>query len=450
MVPKLTPKGTSFKGAAAYYLHDKEAMTSERVAWTETYNLATDNPDMAWRIMAATAKDQNRLKEQARIPATGRKSADVVLAYSLAWHPDEKDTLTREEMMLAAKASISALGAEHCQALIVAHNDEPHPHLHVILNRVSPEDGRLLSSSKEKLNLSKWAQAYEAARGKIYCEQRVANNAAREMLGEYTRGPKDKPRHRYDEDREIGTPRPGDSYSIVRLREQQRGKDAALSQKGRDMHLRHRTDWHELRTAHHDRRNAIRADTKQQLQKARDQMRATALPLWDQMHKRHFAEQRLFKEREQRVTGKIQNAIAAIKSMGAVRGENSARGFLGAAFNYLTSTDKRRVALEQRQTKEKRNFALTLKRDAKAKAQDLRQDQRARLADNAARLDRDRTALRAKQAQERHALRCEWRDRNNERAEVVAKIKSSRTFRQQVGNSFQDRDRSRGGSDRGR
>lgn len=128
------------------------------------------------------------------------------------------------------------------------------------------------------------------------------------MLGEYTRGPKDKPRHRYDEDREIGTPRPGDSYSIVRMREQQRGKDAALSQKGRDMHL----------------------------------------------------------------------------------------------------------------------------------------------ADNAARLDRDRTALRAKQAQERHALRCEWRNRNSERAEVVAKIKSSRTFRQQVGSSFQDRDRSRGGSDRGR
>ena len=63
---------------------------------------------MAWRLMAATAMDQARLKEQAGIRSTGRKSADVVLAYSLAWHPDEKDGLTREEMLLAAHASIKA------------------------------------------------------------------------------------------------------------------------------------------------------------------------------------------------------------------------------------------------------------------------------------------------------------------------------------------------------
>lgn len=73
MVPKLAAKGTSFKGAAAYYLHDKGASTDERVAWTATLNLATNNPEMAWRIMAATAKDQTRLKEQAGIKATGRK-----------------------------------------------------------------------------------------------------------------------------------------------------------------------------------------------------------------------------------------------------------------------------------------------------------------------------------------------------------------------------------------
>ena len=83
-VPKLAAKGTSFKGAAAYYLHDKDASTSERVAWTATQNLVTDNPEMAWRIMAATAKDQARLKEQAGGRTTGRKSADVVRACSLA------------------------------------------------------------------------------------------------------------------------------------------------------------------------------------------------------------------------------------------------------------------------------------------------------------------------------------------------------------------------------
>lgn len=450
LVPKLAAKGTSFKGAAAYYLHDKDASTSERVAWTATTNLATDNPDMAWRLMAATAMDQARLKERAGIRSTGRKSADVVLAYSLAWHPDEKDGLTREEMLLAAHASIKALGAEHCQALIIAHQDEPHPHLHVILNRVSPEDGRLLSSSKEKLNLSKWAQTYETARGKVWCEQRVANNEARDMLGEFTRAAKDKPRHRYDEDQELGRSRPGDSYRITRIREEQRTKDAALASKGREMHLRHRQDWDQLATAHKDRRATIRSDMKQNLQRVRADMRAAALPLWQQMHKRHFAEQRLFKEREQRVTGKIQNALAAIKSMGAVRGESSARGFLGAAFNYLTSTAKRRESLSQRQTTEKRVFATAQRRKAQEAAVTLRKEQRDRIANNAERLDRDRKALRASQDRDRHALKSEWRARNKERSEAIEKIRASRDFRRQVAERFAGQSKDGNTRDRGR
>jgi hypothetical protein len=53
MVPAITEGGRSFKGAALYYLHDKrkpgeaERLTSERVAWTHTLNLATDDPDRA-------------------------------------------------------------------------------------------------------------------------------------------------------------------------------------------------------------------------------------------------------------------------------------------------------------------------------------------------------------------------------------------------------------------
>ena len=63
MLPKLHSKGKSFKGAALYLLHDKDrAATSERVAWTETRNLLTDDPHRAWRVMAATAMKQDILK----------------------------------------------------------------------------------------------------------------------------------------------------------------------------------------------------------------------------------------------------------------------------------------------------------------------------------------------------------------------------------------------------
>ena len=66
MVPHVTAGGSSFKGAAAYYLHDKEAETAERVTWTETINLITSNPETATRVMAATAMAQKRAESRGR------------------------------------------------------------------------------------------------------------------------------------------------------------------------------------------------------------------------------------------------------------------------------------------------------------------------------------------------------------------------------------------------
>ncbi len=73
-----------------------------RSLWAETRNMATDNPQVAWRIMEATAMQQDRLKDEAGIKKTGRKSAEVVMTYSLAWHPDENEELTKVEMVKAA------------------------------------------------------------------------------------------------------------------------------------------------------------------------------------------------------------------------------------------------------------------------------------------------------------------------------------------------------------
>jgi hypothetical protein len=137
------------------------------------------------------------------------------------------------------------------QTPIVAHQDEPHPHVYVTLNRVSPEDGRMLSSSNEKLNLSRWAESCERARGKILCEERVANNQARDMLGEFTRAVKDRPRHLHEQKKGLAKSNQGQ-----KVKDQQRGKDAALAAKGREMHKRHRTEWGKLRADHADCRAA--------------------------------------------------------------------------------------------------------------------------------------------------------------------------------------------------
>lgn len=133
--------GRSFKGAMAYYLHDKrpagseeQILTRERVAWTETRNLMTDDPDRATRIMIGTAERSEELKARAGIAQTGRKGTQPVMAYSLAWHPGEAGELDRDEMVRAAEASLKVLGLEGHQAVLVAHRDTAHPHVHVIVS----------------------------------------------------------------------------------------------------------------------------------------------------------------------------------------------------------------------------------------------------------------------------------------------------------------------------
>lgn len=177
LIPKVAGKGASFKGAGAYYLHDQEAETRERVAFTHTENLPTNDPDLAIRHPAYTAMHQDQIKAPAGVKATGRKSAQSVYTYSLSWAPDE--TPTKEEMIEAGRETLKALGLEGHEALMVAHNDEPHPHLHVIVCRVNPKTGIMAPLNKDFLKLSRWAEEYERRQGQIRCDQRVENNEKR-------------------------------------------------------------------------------------------------------------------------------------------------------------------------------------------------------------------------------------------------------------------------------
>lgn len=180
MIPNLSPAGRSFKGAFAYHMHDKEQTdTAERVGWTASRNLVTDDARTAERVMIATAKDADRLKDQAGIKSTGRKSASHVQTLSLSWHPGE--AVSREEMERAADSALKELGLQEHQAYLVAHTDRAHPHVHIIVNRVNPQDGRLATLSNSKRILDQWAHTYEADRGQIVTPKRAEKFARREQ-----------------------------------------------------------------------------------------------------------------------------------------------------------------------------------------------------------------------------------------------------------------------------
>lgn len=410
MVPKLHSKGTSFRGVGMYVLHDKgRSTTSERVEWTVVRNLAVEDPHAAWRVMAATAMSAERLKDEAGIKRSGRKSKEVVQHMTLSWHPGEAEDLSREEMMRAVNGAIRALGAEDRQALIVAHNDEEQPHVHVVINRVSPEDGRLLSSSKERLNLSRWAQKYEEQRGKILCEERVINNAARDR-GEYTRGKGDTPRHIY----ELQAANENNP-DIDRIKSEQRTKDARLASERRERERRRGDAWREFLTRHTETNRSIRESGRIDIEKAKEEVRAQYRTTWESLHRDHQDQRRLFDENEARFIGRVQNAASAIDFAAIIRSGERKKA-LGDAFDALSSSGARLEALKRAQEQEIRRHEVEQRGLESEREQAIRSRCERLLREQRAAFIAERQSMLLVHRMEDAAHRRDWKLRSDERA----------------------------------
>lgn len=180
MVPNIKG-GSSFRGAGKYYLHDKAAsnelpndlkpQTDDRVAFMATRNCVNNDPHLAIDEMWATAMAQNELKRANGLSLGGRKCTDPVKTISLSWHPSE--TPTPEQMVEAADSYLAKMGWSEHQAVYVGHNDTAHAHIHIILNRVHPETGRVLDDRKDYRRAQEWALEYEKEHGRIFCEKRL-------------------------------------------------------------------------------------------------------------------------------------------------------------------------------------------------------------------------------------------------------------------------------------
>lgn len=176
MIARDTGGGRSFQGAGLYYLHDRDAESRERVAFTHTENLLTDDPEKAMKVMAWTASHQADLKRAAGVPATGRKLANPVHTFVFAWAKDEAPEPAH--MTQTARSAMEALGLQEHEAVYVGHDDTEHRHVHVIVNRVHPETGKASSLSHAHRKLSTWAEAYEREHG-VRCHRRIENNRRR-------------------------------------------------------------------------------------------------------------------------------------------------------------------------------------------------------------------------------------------------------------------------------
>lgn len=214
MIPRVARLGTGFVGAGQYYLHDKRndaqendrpaadayflhdkggAQTSNRVGFTATRNLPTEDPAKALKVMAWVASNAQSIRQAAvaaeahaagmsydayvreKNPYRGRKVEKPVYSMSIAWHPTRNRKPTDAQMLAAMDEVIGVLGLKEHQAVIIQHTDTKHPHVHLIVNRIHLTTGKAVRLGNDYLKVSKWALEFEKRTGLIVCPVRVDN-----------------------------------------------------------------------------------------------------------------------------------------------------------------------------------------------------------------------------------------------------------------------------------
>lgn len=402
MNPVEIGSGKSFKGLAAYLLHDAaRAATAERVDWVESINLDGADPETAWRLMAKTALNADALKAAAGIKK-GRKAVNTVFHLALTFNPD--DNPSAELQRLAVQGALKAIGLDAYQALAVAHRDKDHAHVHVMVNLIHPETGTsaaskqpdgqpaILSYSQRKL--SKWAEGFEREHGLIVTEGRLAN-ANKRAEGQQVDARR-KPRNVYERDKEETQDRRRD-YKKRDFTEQARG----LAADSRDMNDRHGTEWTALRTAYHARKDAAYAANGDEMRDTMAEMKDGQKRAWSAIHMRQRSEVEDFRRGEQSALGRIWHGAAAFREL-ALEG-NALGGFL-AAFS-----QEERLAIVQRKHDRER-AALNLRMRAAAKDAIDAIKERAAIERAQARTSfvQDCAGLRRRQQEERAIMRAQW------------------------------------------
>lgn len=145
---------SSFLASARYIAGHSHGHTPERVKWAYGRNLETGDPDQAARTMQATA-DQNP------------RCTNPVYHITLAFDPRDAAAgrLDDRAMREATDDTIERMGLGKHQALVYAHRDTDHPHVHILANRVHPETLRVHSRHNERQRLLQHCRDIARERG---------------------------------------------------------------------------------------------------------------------------------------------------------------------------------------------------------------------------------------------------------------------------------------------
>lgn len=141
MIGKVPPAGRGFQGLVRYLLEGgRKSSLAQRVAWTATRQLLSDDPAKAPKLMRLTAAKSVRVQ---------RPVYHVVISWSAREQPSDA------QMQQVADTACHDLGLEDYQRVYIAHRDRNHPHVHIVVNRIHPESGKAWQTSHDYRRLER-------------------------------------------------------------------------------------------------------------------------------------------------------------------------------------------------------------------------------------------------------------------------------------------------------
>ena len=406
--------GKSFKGLAAYLLHDvreegeEVRLSSDRVGWAQSFNLDGAGPDSAWRLMAATALSADQLKAAAGIKK-GKPAVNTAYHFSLNFNPADHPT---EDMERAAVVgALEALGLQDYQALAVSHEDKAHRHVHVMVNLIHPETGISAASkqpggrpsplSNSQRKLSSWAQKFERENRLEVTEGRLANANKREQ-GEVVDARR-KPRNVYDREKQEGTDK-----RFLWLKDQQKEEAAKLTSDGREMREAHRTQWDVLKAAYAAQKSALAADKDKAISRRIDELKELYRPAWSNLYAIQRMERQDFERGERSTLGKIWHGMAVVKDRAL--SQDLLGGFV-AAF----SREARLAIVERKHGHERERLAFQSRQEMTAEIDRIKLSHAMEREQARLRFMEECRDLRAVQDQAHADMRSRWQSYNEAR-----------------------------------
>lgn len=414
-------RGRSFGGLTRYCLGPGEAQVDDRVEFVETRNIATRDPEAAWRVMAARHYMQDDLKAANGIRRGG--NGRPVGHMFISWGAEEaaNQNLDREAMLTAARGALEAIGAEKHQAIVIAHNDtvENNPHCHIIVNLIG-DDGRLKDNTDEKKKLSRFALDHETlVHGEPVVRTRYRNWEDRDA-GETPAPVKKKARHLYELEKAAkeGDIAPDEAMRMLgqqRLmeRDKQRFEETAKAH-------REKLQW-----CREERIRRIEKETKASVKQIKTRTRNEYREYRDQLHDHQFWERGEFNDNEKSIRGSLENAVRLVDwNSTEQRGMKMTR-----LFNLVVSEKTRREEMVHRQQWE-RDELRRQQREAEAKQIGrARTEQKDRIAEARKRYLEKSEQMKQRQEAGRDRLRKRQQTITKERNAALSKFRVQQSIR---------------------